>query len=85
MELDYLDSVPLREDLRSLRKHHLGWTVVLLDCNDEEYSRFVLETEPSEYETNSVYSNVTVQQIETEDDYEDLAEIFLFTNIEGTE
>lgn len=55
MELDY---VPLREDLQSLIKHHLGWTVVLLDINDEEYSGFVLETEPSKYETNLIYSSL---------------------------
>ena len=60
----------LRDVLKDFRKHHLGWTVIILNQDDDEYDRFTLSSELTEYET-----------IDTEDNWDDVAEIYIATNI----
>lgn len=71
----------LKDELPKLRKHHLGWTVIILNQDDDEYNRFTLSSELTEYETNPELCDILSEQIETEDNWNDVAEIYIATNI----
>lgn len=73
---------PLVKDvLKDLRKHHLGWTVIILNEDDDEYERFTLSSELTEYETDPKCCDILSIQIDTEDNWDDVAEIYIATNI----
>lgn len=71
----------LKDDLPKLRKHHRGWTVIILDQDDGEYDSFILTDEPTKYETDPELRDVLSVQIDTEDNWDDVAEITICTNI----
>ena len=71
----------LKDELPKLRKHHLGWTVIILNQDDDEYDRFTLSSELTEYETNPELCDILSEQIDTEDNWDDVAEIIICTNI----
>ena len=71
----------LKDELPKLRKHHLGWTVIILNQDDDEYDRFTLSSELTEYETNPELCDILSEQIDTEDNWDDVAEIYIATNI----
>ena len=71
----------LKDDLQKLRKHHLGWTVIILTQDDDEYDRFTLSSELTDYETDPELCDILSEQIDTEDNWNDVAEIYIATNI----
>lgn len=71
----------LKDDLLKLRKHHLGWTVIITTQDDDEYDRFILTEELTLYETDPRFQDVLSEQIDTEDNWDDVAEIYIATNI----
>lgn len=71
----------LKDDLPKLRKHHLGWTVIIITQDDDEYDRFTLTEQLTEYETDPRFQDVLSEQIDTEDNWDDVAEIYIATNI----
>lgn len=71
----------LKDVLKDLRNHHLGWTVIILTQDDDEYDRFTLTQNPSKYETDSELCDILSEQIDTEDNWDDVAEITICTNI----
>ena len=71
----------LRDVLKDFRKHHLGWTVIILNQDDDEYDRFTLSSELTEYETDPELCDILSEQIDTEDNWDDVAEIYIATNI----
>lgn len=71
----------LKDDLSKLRKHHLGWTVIIITQDDDEYDRFTLTEELTLYDTDPRFQDVLSEQIDTEDNWDDVAEIYIATNI----
>ena len=71
----------LRDVLKDFRKHHLGWTVIILNQDDDEYNRFTLSSELTKYETDPELCDILSEQIDTEDNWDDVAEIYICTNI----
>ena len=71
----------LKDELPKLRKHHLGWTVIILTQDDDEYDRFTLSSELTDYETDPELCDILSEQIDTEDNWNDVAEIYIATNI----
>ena len=71
----------LKDELPKLRKHHCGWTVIILNQDDDEYDRFTLSSELTKYETDPELCDILSEQIDTEDNWDDVAEIIICTNI----
>ena len=71
----------LKDVLKDLRKHHVGWTVTILNQDDDEIDRFTLSSELTDYETDPELCDILSEQIDTEDNWNDVAEITICTNI----
>ena len=70
--------------LKMLRKYHTGWKIILIDSYGERYDSFTLTEKMTEYDNDPAYSEVEIEDWETEDNGEDQPEICLFSNIEPT-
>ena len=68
--------------LRVLRKYHTGWKITIMDYDGEYYDSFTLTEKMTEYDNDPAYSDVEIEDWETEDNGEDQPEITLFSNIE---
>ena len=68
--------------LKMLRKYHTGWKITLLDYDGEYYDSFTLTENMTEYDCDTAYSDVEIEDWETEDNGEDQPEICLYSNLE---
>lgn len=68
--------------LKMLRKYHTGWKITIIDYDGEYYDSFTLTEKMTEYDNDPAYSEVEIEDWETEDNVEDQPEITLFSNIE---
>lgn len=68
--------------LKMLRKYHTGWKITLLDYDGEYYDSFTLTENMTEYDIDSAYADVEIDDWETEDNGENQPEICLYSNLE---
>lgn len=68
--------------LKMLRKYHTGWKITLLDYDGEYYDSFTLTENMTEYDLDSAYSEVEIDDWDVEDNGEDQPTIYLYSNIE---